>query len=279
MYHTKYDDIQHVSLNTVQRAGENLLALISNLANSDWPTNRDSSDHLIFFDYLGLFMITFSNLSWHLLNIVLIALAFYQSIAWVTTKDGNSRKQNALIFSIFLCLFYIADSPSGQIGTVCKQVIFSCLTGVFQMLGGFLIAWLVMVFMTMTGRTMSWFSRPSLLVALYGMPGLAVALFIFVQVSAAQERALMSSFVVERVQFEGAKLNLTLIVLLTYMYGIRSNVLLLLWLTSAIFGRWIMDRMYQHKKQGKIIIQKLQSGYHYILEIDKQSFFTVASCI
>lgn len=89
VYHTKYDDIQHVSLSSVQRAGDNLLALVSNLAKSDWPSVRDSSDIIIFFDYLGLFMITFSNLSWHLLNITLISLAFYQSIAWVTIQDGK----------------------------------------------------------------------------------------------------------------------------------------------------------------------------------------------
>ena len=89
VYHTKYDDIQHVSLSSVQRAGDNLLALVSNLAMSDWPSVRDSSDIVIFFDYLGLFMITFSNLSWHLLNITLISLAFYQSINWVTIQDGN----------------------------------------------------------------------------------------------------------------------------------------------------------------------------------------------
>ena len=85
---------------------------------------------------------------------------------------------------------------------------------------------------------------------LYGLPSLGMALFIFLQVSAAQERALKSSFLMERVQFEGAKLNLTLIVLLTYMYGIRSNVLLLLWLASAIFGRWFLDKLYQRKSIG-----------------------------
>lgn len=227
VYHTKYDDIQHVSLSSVQRAGDNLLALVSNLANSDWPSMRDSGEIVIFFDYLGLFMITFSNVSWHLLNITLITLAFYQSIAWVTLQD--------------------ADSPSGRIGTVCKQVVFSCLTGVFQMLGAFFAAWLIVGVMTLAGFTMSWYSRPHVLIGLYGMPALAVALFVFLQVSAAQERALKSSFLMERVQFEGAKLNLTLIVLLTYMYGIRANVLLLLWLSSAIFGRWFLDKVYQRK--------------------------------
>lgn len=204
-------------------------------------------------------MITFSNLSWHLLNIALISLAFYQSISWVTTKDGIFL--NVFLFS---CMYTIksfcccncpllVDCPSGQIGTVCKQVVFSCLTGVFQMLGAFLVAWLIVGLMLLTRSTMSWYSRPYVLMGLYGFPGIAMALFIFLQVSAAQERALKSTFLVERVQFEGAKLNLTLIVLLTYMYGIRSNVLLLLWLFSAIFGRWLLDRFYQRRTVGNYI--------------------------
>lgn len=119
------------------------------------------------------------------------------------------------------------------------------------MLGAFFAAWLIVGVMTLTGCTMSWYSRPYVLMGLYGMPALAMALFVFLQVSAAQERALKSSFLMERVQFEGAKLNLTLIVLLLYMYGIRANVLLLLWLSSAIFGRWFLDKLYQRKTIGK----------------------------
>lgn len=64
-----------------------------------------------------------------------------------------------------------------------------------------------------------------------------------------------SNFLVERVQFEGAKLNITLLVILSYMFGIRSNMLLLLWLGSAIFGRWIMDKVYKERDPGK-------AGFH-----------------
>lgn len=100
---------------------------------------------------------------------------------------------------------------------------------------------------------MSWFSHPYLLIGLYGAPSLAAALFIFLKVSEAQQKALKSNFLVERVQFEGAKLNLTLLVLLSYMFGIRSNILLLLWLGSAVFGRWIVDKIYRDGDIGKHI--------------------------
>ena len=89
VYHTKYDDIQLVPLAAVQRAGANLLALVTHLAELEWPTDKDFSEYVVFFDYLGLFMIILSNLSWHLLNILLIGLAFYQTKIWVAAQESG----------------------------------------------------------------------------------------------------------------------------------------------------------------------------------------------
>ena len=129
---------------------------------------------------------------------------------------------------------------------------FSCLAGVFQILGAFFVTWVLVGLVTLSGRTMSWYSRPYLLLGLYGLPALAIALFIILRVSAVQEKTLKSSFLIERVQFEGVKLNLTLLVILTYMFGIRSNVLLLLWLSSAIIGRSLLDKLYRQKHIGTV---------------------------
>ena len=224
VYHTKFDDIQQISLGTVQRAGDNLLALVSRLASIEWPSERDPKDTVVFFDYLGLFMISFSNVTWHLVNIALIGLAFYQTVCWVMTTIDRGTSQ---------------------------QVVYSCLASLGQMVGAFLAALLVVGLLTLTGRTMSWYSRPYLLLGLYGLPALATAFFIGVQVSDAQQRTLKSTFLAERVQFEGVKLNLTLILVLTYMYGLRSNVMLMPWIASAILGRWILDKLYQGKRMGK----------------------------
>ena len=230
VYHTKYDDLNHLSLPAMQRAGDNLLALVTHLADSDWPTDLTESN-LIFFDYLGVFMVTFSNVWWHVLNIVLIALAFHQSKVWVTTNDSELRT-----------------------GGICKQVILSSLACIFQMLGAFLAAYIVVICVTITGSAMSWFSRPWLLFALYGLPALTVALFLSLWVSVSQKKHLGCPLLVERVQFEATKLNLALIVLLTYMFGIKSNVILLIWLLCAIAGRWFLDRVYRHKAIGNCLI-------------------------
>lgn len=80
-----------MSLGSIQRTGDNLLALVSHLAEVDWPTDRNFDESIVFFDYLGVIMVTFSNASWHVLNLALIASAFYQSSAWVSAKDSTGK--------------------------------------------------------------------------------------------------------------------------------------------------------------------------------------------
>jgi len=228
VYHTKYDDIELVPLAGVQRAGANLLALVTHLAQTEWPIDKDFTENVVFFDYLGLFMIIFSNLSWHLLNILLIALAFYQTKLWVITQESGHFN---------------------AVGGIFKEVIYCCLSCMFQILAAFTSALIVCGFMTLMGKTMTWFSRPYLLIGIYAMPALSAALFVFLKVSAVQQKILMSSYLLERVQFEGVKLNMTVIILLSYMFGIRSNSLLHLWLASAILGRWMLDRLYPRRNK------------------------------
>jgi len=77
----------------------------------DWPSDKDFSEHVVFFDYLGLFMIILPNLSWHLLNILLITLAFYQTKVWVTTQESGKPPQpifnQSTNWLIWLVLFQV----------------------------------------------------------------------------------------------------------------------------------------------------------------------------
>jgi len=63
VYHTKYDDVNQIPLGTLQRTGDNILALILGLANNDKMANVEkyASGNLVFFDFLGAFMIRWSE--------------------------------------------------------------------------------------------------------------------------------------------------------------------------------------------------------------------------
>lgn len=142
------------------------------------------------------------------------------------------------------------SSSSNSPGGIFKEVIYSCLSCLFQILAAFFSSLVVCGLITVLGSTMSWFSRQYLLIGIYAMPATFTSLFILLKVSSIQQKVLMSSYLLERVQFEGVKLNITVIVLLTYMFGIRSNSLLHLWLASAIFGRWLLDQLYPRRNKG-----------------------------
>ena len=134
---------------------------------------------------------------------------------------------------------------------MCKQVVFATLSVLIQIVCGFLVVLFAVGYITLLGINMSWYSRTWLLFGLYGTPALSVALFISLTVSAMQQKSLNSTILVERIQFEGVKLNLTLAVTLCYMFGLRSNVMLLMWLAFAIGGRWLLDKVYRHKSLGE----------------------------
>jgi hypothetical protein len=137
---------------------------------------------------------------------------------------------------------------------VCKQVIFATLAVLIQIVCGFLVVLFAVGYVTLLGINMSWYSRTWLLFGLYGTPALSVALFISLMVSAMQQKSLNSTILVERIQFEGVKLNLTLAVTLCYMFGLRSNVMLLMWLAFAIGGRYFLDKVYRHKSMGELSV-------------------------
>lgn len=48
-YHTKYDHIDYLPSNVLQRTGDNVLALVKRIANSDELTNTEVTERHIFF--------------------------------------------------------------------------------------------------------------------------------------------------------------------------------------------------------------------------------------
>lgn len=83
--------------NSVQREASSFCQ-VTHLADADWPdVDADvvDDDKVVFFDVLGLFMVTLSNGQWHALNWLLVALACRQTASWVASNHlGTSLKSN-----------------------------------------------------------------------------------------------------------------------------------------------------------------------------------------
>ena len=79
VYHTKFDDVSQIPLGTLQRTGDNILALTLGLANNDKMANVEkyASGNLVFFDILGAFVIRWSEEIGLIINTFGLAVSIY----------------------------------------------------------------------------------------------------------------------------------------------------------------------------------------------------------
>nr|CAD7425172.1 unnamed protein product [Timema monikensis] len=82
VYHTKFDDVNQIPLGTLQRTGDNVLALTQAIT-SDYhlaDTQLYKEGNLIFFDFLGLFVIRWSELFGLVINTSAVALSVFSVV-------------------------------------------------------------------------------------------------------------------------------------------------------------------------------------------------------
>lgn len=74
-YHTSKDSYEYISLESVQYTGNNILALTRKIVNSKELANPPEGNSPVYFDYLGLFFISYSKSIGIALNIIFSILA------------------------------------------------------------------------------------------------------------------------------------------------------------------------------------------------------------
>lgn len=80
VYHTKFDSINQIPLGSLQRTGDNILALTLGIVNSNYLTNETISnveESLVFFDFLGAFVIRWPEFVSRFVNIVGVVIGIY----------------------------------------------------------------------------------------------------------------------------------------------------------------------------------------------------------
>ncbi|KAK2119728.1 Endoplasmic reticulum metallopeptidase 1 [Saguinus oedipus] len=73
IYHTKYDTADRILTDSIQRAGDNILAVLKHLATSDMLAAASKYRHgnMVFFDVLGLFVIAYPSRIGSIINYML----------------------------------------------------------------------------------------------------------------------------------------------------------------------------------------------------------------
>ncbi|KFB43336.1 AGAP003422-PA-like protein [Anopheles sinensis] len=158
-YHTRYDNIDYLTLPVLQRTGDNILALTREMANSEElarvgvdPTLAQG--YSVYFDFLGFFFFHYSAATGRALNLAVAILSLI--VPFLELRSSAKRVGERSI---------VREALVGLLGTGC---------GTVGSLGAVL---LIANRLDATGRAMSWFSTPYLILGLYGCPVLLVHCF------------------------------------------------------------------------------------------------------
>ncbi|XP_006863819.1 PREDICTED: endoplasmic reticulum metallopeptidase 1 [Chrysochloris asiatica] len=155
IYHTKYDTADRIQTDSIQRAGDNILAVLKYLATSDMLASSSKYQHgnMVFFDVFGLFVIAYPSRVGSIINYMVVMAA----VLYLGKKLLQPRRKTAHYTKDFVCGLGIT------------------LTSWFTSLITVLI---LAVLVSLTGQSLSWYSHFYVSVCLYGTAAAAKIIFI-----------------------------------------------------------------------------------------------------
>ncbi|XP_032686560.1 endoplasmic reticulum metallopeptidase 1-like isoform X3 [Odontomachus brunneus] len=168
VYHTKFDNVDQIPLGTLQRTGDNILALTQGIISEDYLSDTSvhgTSGSLVFFDFLGAFVIRWPQYIVSIINVASMIIAGY-SIHLNMQSARRNIKRSVYAKHVAICVGAIIAS---------WMVSSSSCT-------------LVALTLTKLGKVMSWYARPAWLFFLYVCPTTFMSMIVFLYVGSRQEK-------------------------------------------------------------------------------------------
>ncbi|XP_065226091.1 endoplasmic reticulum metallopeptidase 1-like isoform X2 [Planococcus citri] len=217
VYHTKLDDVHQIPLGTLQRTGDNMLPLILRIANSEHISNIQEYQHgnLVFFDFLGTFIVSGKELIATVINALVAAASFYS--IWYNMKHSQGVPRKVY--------------TKGLTWGVCSILFSWIITLVSVMVIAFLI--------TLLNRPLSWYARPQWIFFLYIIPTFIIPVFISWRFQRKFKYVFPSSMTLFQVYNDSNLLIFTTISVCLTLARIRSNFIVSIWLGFS-FLTWVL---------------------------------------
>ncbi|XP_076081757.1 endoplasmic reticulum metallopeptidase 1-like isoform X1 [Mytilus galloprovincialis] len=221
IYHTQHDKPEYIPSGSIQRAGDNLLSVIKHLCSSEKLEDPGADKHgtMVFFDFLGLFMIHYPSrigavFNCGILVIVTVTLLLKYKIKTkriLSYQDVSTDKTllQALVLSLACWIL---------------------LSGVAAIVG---------VTVDLLGQPMFWFSRPYNIILVYGVMSITIIL-VFHYLLKYTIYKTTPDWYVESLYHDATMIIFCLITLfLTYM-DFASAFLPMLWILGPYFARYVV---------------------------------------
>lgn len=219
VYHTEYDNIAQIPWGSLQRTGDNMLALIKGINEKGIRVQKDEKSHnLIFFDLLGAFVVRWKVTLSMLIN--LSAAAFSVFTVWMNLPKVGSGFGKTRHFKALL-------------GAMKSQLM--------VWLGSVVVGVLIAVFLVLTNRTMSWFGNPIWIYFLYVIPVLTTGMIITrwqagkttKRLSVGKENKEPNCWTIFQIYFDATQILWTFVMVIAMALGVLSGFIALLWVVFA----------------------------------------------
>ncbi|KAH8300004.1 hypothetical protein KR044_008474 [Drosophila immigrans] len=209
VYHTKYDTIDMIPLEAFQNTGDNILSLVRGLANATelYDTSSHKTGHAVFFDFLGLYFVHYSEATGEYLNFGVAGAALVLVFISIWRMSDVSQVSICHVLSWFILVFVI-------------QIIAFAL--------GIGLPIVVAYVMDSFGLSLTYYSTPLLIVGLYVCPsliGLSLPTTIYYTL---QRNDKLSTPYHLQLALHGQAIILTLLTISLTVLGIRSSYILVI---------------------------------------------------
>nr|XP_018668331.1 endoplasmic reticulum metallopeptidase 1-like [Ciona intestinalis]XP_026691360.1 endoplasmic reticulum metallopeptidase 1-like [Ciona intestinalis] len=252
VYHTIYDNEDMILPGCIQRAGENILAVVRHLVNSPSSMLSDPSSYrhgaLAFMDILSVYMITLPMRMLYLLNLLVCGATFFILAKFVTENAETTNLSSKLS-----CAFHWG-----------KLLLKALAVNLISWVASFVAVTCVAVFLTAIGSTMSFYSKPVFSVFLYVPPALAAMLSVHEFAKNKLFQNVGNCWKIERLFFHSTLLLWSACLFYLNRSGILSSIILLVCLLSLLTLRCFGFRRFfsnpDTRGTSKVILHLLSSS-------------------
>lgn len=216
VYHTKFDNIHQIPLGSLQRTGDNILALLQGIVLDNYLSEVPPQDHTgnpVFFDFLGTFVVRWPQYASSTINIISIVAGIY-SIYLNMQNARRDVKKSVYLKHLLLC--------TGAIIVSWLVSIVSCT--------------LIALILTKLGKVMSWYARPAWLFFLYVVPTIFVSMTFFLFIGSRQKKEVKSAWILYQIYCDSYSIIWMSVLFYCVILEIRSGFIPLHWVVFPTLG-------------------------------------------
>ncbi|NXD92523.1 ERMP1 metallopeptidase, partial [Chaetorhynchus papuensis] len=223
IYHTKYDTSDRILTDSIQRAGDNILAVLKYLATSEKLAKSFEYRHgsVVFFDILGLFVLAYPARVGTIMNYITAAVAFFylsKKVLQPKPRAVHNLKKLLTAFSLTLASW------------VCTLV----------------AVLMVAAFVSIIGRALSWYTHFYVSVSLYGTAAAAKLILVHMLAKKFFYKNMNEQYLGD-VFFDASLMIWSIALAVMTQMGLCSAFICMLWVAFPLLTKLMIHKEFSQK--------------------------------